>query len=181
MERTGGGSQQPQQQPGTPVEGGASPARTLPVFDSVASYEKVHRIGEGTYGVVCKCRGWLAPNVCARGLLYARDSAQRRLQPPPPQLLMHASTHTHIHCRCGLPMHGAHAGRPSHATAASRMQTRRRTALPVRLLRSSACALTARAMASPSPPSASCGCWRPVSTRTSSPSRRWSGGRELHA
>lgn len=56
MEQTDGGSQQPQPRPETPVEGGASPARTLPVFDSVSNYEKVHRIGEGTYGVVYKAR-----------------------------------------------------------------------------------------------------------------------------
>ena len=26
----------------------------LPVVDPVSNYEKLHRIGEGTYGVVCK-------------------------------------------------------------------------------------------------------------------------------
>ena len=26
----------------------------LPVLDSVQEYEKLHRIGEGTYGVVCE-------------------------------------------------------------------------------------------------------------------------------
>lgn len=28
----------------------------LPVLDPVANYEKIKRIGEGTYGVVCKCQ-----------------------------------------------------------------------------------------------------------------------------
>ena len=28
-----------------------------PVIDSVTNYEKLHRIGEGTYGVVCRSRG----------------------------------------------------------------------------------------------------------------------------
>lgn len=27
----------------------------LPVKDSVSNYEKISRIGEGTYGVVCEC------------------------------------------------------------------------------------------------------------------------------
>ena len=27
---------------------------SLPVVESVAAYEKLHRIGEGTYGVVCE-------------------------------------------------------------------------------------------------------------------------------
>ena len=27
---------------------------SLPVRDSVSNYEKISRIGEGTYGVVCK-------------------------------------------------------------------------------------------------------------------------------
>lgn len=27
---------------------------SLPVLDPVANYEKIKRIGEGTYGVVCK-------------------------------------------------------------------------------------------------------------------------------
>lgn len=35
----------------TPV---SQPLASLPVFDSVAAYEKLHRIGEGTYGVVCE-------------------------------------------------------------------------------------------------------------------------------
>ncbi len=29
----------------------------LPIVDSVHNYEKIHRIGEGTYGVVCEWRG----------------------------------------------------------------------------------------------------------------------------
>ena len=29
------------------------PASELPVLDSVVDYEKLHRVGEGTYGVVC--------------------------------------------------------------------------------------------------------------------------------
>lgn len=28
----------------------------LPVVDAVSDYEKLHRIGEGTYGVVCESR-----------------------------------------------------------------------------------------------------------------------------
>lgn len=28
----------------------------LPVLNPVTQYEKVHRIGEGTYGVVCECK-----------------------------------------------------------------------------------------------------------------------------
>ena len=37
-------------------EEGASeqPASELPVVDSVSDYEKLHHIGEGTYGVVCE-------------------------------------------------------------------------------------------------------------------------------
>ena len=30
------------------------PVESLPVFDDVQDYEKIQRIGEGTYGVVCK-------------------------------------------------------------------------------------------------------------------------------
>lgn len=33
----------------------AQPTASLPVYDSVSAYEKLHRIGEGTYGVVCEC------------------------------------------------------------------------------------------------------------------------------
>lgn len=29
-------------------------SQALPVVDSVSDYEKIKRIGEGTYGVVCK-------------------------------------------------------------------------------------------------------------------------------
>ena len=32
----------------------ASKPASLPVLDSVSNYEKIQRIGEGTYGVVCK-------------------------------------------------------------------------------------------------------------------------------
>jgi hypothetical protein len=31
----------------------AAPSPLLPVIDPVTDYEKLHRIGEGTYGVVC--------------------------------------------------------------------------------------------------------------------------------
>jgi hypothetical protein len=32
----------------------AAAAESLPVLDSVLDYEKIHRVGEGTYGVVYK-------------------------------------------------------------------------------------------------------------------------------
>ena len=34
---------------------------SLPVFDDVQDYEKIKRIGEGTYGVVCKLSAQLCP------------------------------------------------------------------------------------------------------------------------
>ena len=41
----------------------ASPTRTFPVVDPVADYERLGRVGEGTYGVVCEFPGSL---VCRR-------------------------------------------------------------------------------------------------------------------
>lgn len=40
--------------PASPREAMAAAAEVLPVLDSVLEYEKIHRIGEGTYGVVYK-------------------------------------------------------------------------------------------------------------------------------
>ncbi len=37
-------------------QAGSQQEAVLPVIDSVHNYEKIHRIGEGTYGVVCECR-----------------------------------------------------------------------------------------------------------------------------
>lgn len=36
--------------------GGMTDAAPLPMLDDVQDYEKIHRIGEGTYGVVYKAR-----------------------------------------------------------------------------------------------------------------------------
>lgn len=51
-------SHQQQQQQHTP--------KPLPVLDSVLEYEKLHRIGEGTYGVVYKGQGSSNPAVHRR-------------------------------------------------------------------------------------------------------------------
>lgn len=37
------------------ASGVADEAELLPVLDSVTDYEKIKRIGEGTFGIVCEC------------------------------------------------------------------------------------------------------------------------------
>lgn len=49
--------------PTSPRESQGAVAQALPVVDSVLAYEKIHRIGEGTYGVVYKGLG--APDALA--------------------------------------------------------------------------------------------------------------------
>ena len=51
------------QAPSTSQRGGDDAADSdLPVLDSVLNYEKINRIGEGTYGVVCE-----SPSTAAAG------------------------------------------------------------------------------------------------------------------
>lgn len=58
--------QQQQQQQHTP--------KPLPVLDSVLEYEKLHRIGEGTYGVVYKGQGSSNPAACT-AICWLPDAA----------------------------------------------------------------------------------------------------------
>lgn len=49
----------------------SEPSCSLPVVESVLRYEKLHRIGEGTYGVVCE--SW----ACTHQVLLASSSCRR--------------------------------------------------------------------------------------------------------
>lgn len=43
---------------------GCSDDAVLPVLDAVSDYEKIKRIGEGTFGIVCE---WVGPAMAGRG------------------------------------------------------------------------------------------------------------------
>lgn len=58
---------------------------SLPVHDPVGNYEKIKRIGEGTYGVVCKCSSqFIAHCTCVESvksltlLVVSADKARDR-------------------------------------------------------------------------------------------------------